>query len=75
MKAWLVADGRTQDRTVYTDFSSPTVKTRSIMTCSKLAVVEGWDLLKVDIGGAFLCADMDEGEEVFMFLDDVMSEM
>jgi len=27
------------------------------------------------IGGAFLCADMDESKEVFMFLDEVMSEM
>jgi hypothetical protein len=58
MKAHLVADGRMQDRTVYTDFSSPTAKTRSAMTCLKLAAIKGWDLLKVDIGGAFLCADI-----------------
>jgi hypothetical protein len=45
MKARLVADGRMQDRTVYTDFSSPTAKTRSVRTCLKLAAVEDWDLL------------------------------
>lgn len=64
-----------QDRTIYTDFLSPAAKTCSIMTCLKLAAVKNWDLLKVDIGGVFLCADVDDSEEVFMFLDNMMSEM
>jgi hypothetical protein len=37
----IVADGRMQDRTIYTDYSSPTAKTRSVMTCLKLAAVQG----------------------------------
>jgi hypothetical protein len=53
MKARLVADGRMQDRTVYTDYWSPTAKTRSIMTCLKLAALKDWDMLKLDVGGAF----------------------
>jgi hypothetical protein len=75
MKGRIVADGRMQDRTVYTDYSSPTAKTRSVMTCLKLAAVKGWDLLKVDVGGAFLCAPINEDEEVFMTLDDAITYM
>jgi len=75
MKGRIVADGRMQDRTIYTDYSSPTAKTRSVMTCLKLAAVHSWDLLKVDVGGAFLCASIDDGEEVFMQLDASLASM
>jgi hypothetical protein len=74
MKARLVADGRMQDRTVYTDYSSPTAKTISIMTCLKHAALKDWDMLKLDVGGAFLCAPIND-EEVFMFLCEGMSGM
>jgi hypothetical protein len=74
MKARLVADGRMQDRTVYTDYWSPTAKTRSIMTCLKLAALKDWDMLKLDVSCAFLCAPIND-EEVFMFLDEGMSGM
>jgi len=75
MKARLVADGRMQDRTVYADFYSPTAKTRLIMTCLKLAAVKNWELMKVDVGGAFLWMDIDDEEEVYMFLDGSMPRM
>jgi len=75
LKGRIVADGRMQDRTIYTDFSSPTAKTRSVMTCLKLAAVQGWDLLKVDVGGAFLCASIDDEEEVYMQIDEGLSTM
>ena len=75
IKARLVADGRMQDRTVYNDHSSSTTKTKSVMTCLKLAARHNWDLLKLDVGGAFLCANMDESEEVFMVLDKQLSQM
>jgi hypothetical protein len=75
MKARLVADRRMQDRTAYDDYSSPTAKTRSVMTCLKLATVKQWDLLKLDVGGAFLCAPIDKGAEVYMYLDKGMAEM
>jgi hypothetical protein len=51
MKAHLIADGRMQHRTVNTDFSSPTAKKRSVMTCIKLVALKKWEMLKVDIGG------------------------
>jgi len=69
-----LSDGRMQDRTVYMDYSSPTAKTRSIMACLKLAALKDWGMLKLDIGGAFLCAPIND-EEVFMFLDEGMSGM
>jgi len=75
MKGRIVADGRMQDRTIYTNYSSPTAKTRSVMTCLKLAAAMEWDLLKVDVGGAFLCATIDENEEVFMLLDESLAGM
>jgi len=74
MKGRVVADGRMQDRTIYTDYSSPTAKTRSVMTCLKLAAVKGWDLLKLDIAGAFLCAPIDDGQDVFMSLGPELAE-
>jgi hypothetical protein len=74
LKGRVVADGRMQDRTVYADYSSPTAKTRSVMTCLKLAATQGWGLLKVDIGGAFLCAPIDDEQEVYMSLGPELSE-
>jgi hypothetical protein len=75
MKGRIVADGRMQDCIIYTNYSSPTAKTRSVMTCLKLAAAMEWDLLKVDVGGAFLCATIDENEEVFMLLDESLAGM
>ncbi len=74
MKGRVVADGRMQDRTVYSDYSSHTAKTKSVMTCLKLAAVRNWDLLKLDIGGAFLCAPIDEEQEVYMSLGPELAE-
>jgi hypothetical protein len=68
MKGRIAVDGRLQDRSIYSDYSSPTAKTCSVMTCLKLAAVKGWYLLKLDIGGAFLCAPIDKNNEVYMWL-------
>jgi hypothetical protein len=40
-----------------------------------LAAIKGWDLLKLDVGGTFLCAKIDEQEEVYMILGKTMSEL
>lgn len=74
LKAHLVADG-TQDHLLNSDYSSPTTKTCSVITCLELAAVKNWDCIKVDIGGAFLCAKIDEHEEVFLQLDRKMTEL
>jgi hypothetical protein len=75
MKGRIVANGRMQDRTIYTNYSSPTATTRSVMTCLKLAAAMEWDLLKVDVGGGFLCAPIDENEEIYMLLDESLASM
>ncbi|MFN9982415.1 MAG: hypothetical protein ACK53Y_20980, partial [bacterium] len=75
MKGRIVTDDQLQNRTIYTDFSSPTAKTRLVMACLKLAAVQGWDLLKVNVGGAFLCASIDDEEEVFLQIDEGLSTM
>jgi hypothetical protein len=38
------------------------------MTCLKIAAAKDWGLLKVDVGRAFLCASIDEAEEVFVYV-------
>ena len=40
----------------------------------KLAAVKGWDLLKLDIAGAFLCAPIDDEQQVFMSLGPELAE-
>jgi hypothetical protein len=69
LKARYAADGRMQDRSIYSNYSSPTAKTSSRFTCLKIGATMGWGFMKVDIGGAFLCTDIDETEEVFMILE------
>lgn len=54
MKAKIVANGRTQDRSIYMDYYSPTVKTSSVMMCLKVAATKGWKFKKVDVREAFL---------------------
>jgi hypothetical protein len=65
----MVANGQTQDSSIYMDYSSPTVKMTSVMTCLKITATRGWKFIKVDVGGTFLCADIDDAEEVFLLLD------
>jgi hypothetical protein len=45
------------------------------MTCPKITAVKQFECLKVDIGGAFLCANIDEEKEVFLQLDHQMTDM
>jgi hypothetical protein len=75
LKARLVANGRTQDRTLFQDFMSPTTRTRSVFMCLKVAASKGWSFMKIDIGGALLCAKIDEEEKVYLHLDKKMSEL
>jgi len=69
MKARLVGDGRMQDQNVYQNRSSPTAQVHSIMIALKVAAVEKMDMMKIDVKGAYLNADIDDTEEVFVELD------
>ena len=72
IKARLVADGRGQDRKLYPNNKSPTVKVFSLMILLSIAARERLCMAKVDIGGAYLNAKM-EGEEVIMRLDPLLT--
>jgi hypothetical protein len=75
-KARLVAGGNQQDKDLYDDLSSPTVATSSVLTVATIAAREGRKVIAIDIGGAFLNADMaPTGVEVHMRLDRVMTSM
>lgn len=74
VKARLVADGRMQDRSLYPDSSSPTVSMSSIATCLTIAAKEGAHAMKIDIGGAYLNANM-TGETVIMELNKTLTHI
>ena len=75
-KARLVAGGNQQDKGLYDDLSSPTVATSSVLAVAAIAAAEGRKVVAIDIGGAFLNADMSPtGIDVHMRLDPVMSSM
>jgi len=69
IKARLVADGSTQDRSDFDeeDIASPTASLESIFNMLKLVAMEKRHLLILDIGGAFLNAEIDR--TVYMFIE------
>ena len=75
-KARLVAGGNMQDKSLYENLSSPTAATTSVLTVAAIAAAEGRKVVVIDIGGAFLNADMTPtGVVVHMRLDRIMSSM
>ena len=75
LKARLVAGGDQQDKNLYDDLSAPTVSTSAVFTILSIAAHEGRHAAVVDIGGAFLNAEMKTGVDVHMRLDRTMSEL
>ena len=75
IKARLVGDGRMQDRTVYKITKSPTPANGSIMGTLKITAVENRHFSKLDVGGAYLNARIDDEEEVFMELNAELSRL
>ena len=72
IKARLVANGAQQDKKLYTDTSSPTVAMQSVFACLAIAAKERRHISTVDIGGAYLNAEM-TGEEVIMELEPMLA--
>ena len=70
MNARLVAGGNQQGKGLYDDLSSPTVVASSVLTIAAIAAVENRKAIAIDIGGAFMNADMSPTG-----LDHVMSTM
>jgi len=81
LKARLVANGNMQDKTIYGDnMSSPTSALSSVFAIAAIAAHENRHVKTLDIGGAYLNADMHKtGIDVFMRLDgkmvDILCEM
>ena len=76
LKARLVAGGNQQDKTLYDDLSSPTVSTSAVMVVAAIAASEGRHVRAIDIGGAYLNAEMDkQGVLVHMRLDKTLTEL
>jgi Reverse transcriptase (RNA-dependent DNA polymerase) len=73
LKARLVAGGDRQDKAMYDDLSAPTVSTSSVFTILSIAAQEGRKAAVVDIGGAFLNAEMKTVVPVHVRLDRAMS--
>jgi Reverse transcriptase (RNA-dependent DNA polymerase) len=64
-----------QDKAMYDDLSAPTVSTSSVFTILSIAAHEGRKAAVVDIGGAFLNAEMKTWVPVHMRLDRAMSDL
>ena len=77
LKARLVANGNMQDKTIYGDnMSSPTSALSSVFAIAAIAAHEGRKVKTLDIGGAYLNADMHKtGIDVFMRLDGRMVDI
>ena len=75
LKARLVAGGDQQDKDLYDDLSAPTVSTSSVFTILSIAAHENRSAAVVDIGGAFLNAEMKTGVDVHMRLDKTISDL
>ena len=74
IKARLVADGRGQDKSLYPDNTSPTVAMKSLLMCLMIAAKEKRKIMKIDIGGAYLNAEM-TGQDVIMELDSTLTNI
>jgi Reverse transcriptase (RNA-dependent DNA polymerase) len=58
VKARLVAGGHQHDKGHYENISSPTAATSSVLAIAAIAAAEDRKVIAIDIGGAFLNADM-----------------
>ena len=69
LKARLVAGGNFQDRSLYSDsdFESPTASLQSVLMVAALAALERRKVMTMDIGSAYLNAEMKE--EVYLTLE------
>lgn len=75
-KARLVAGGNLQDKGLYEDLSSPTAATTSVLTIAAIAAHEERIVEVVDIGGAFLHADIKlTGIPVHMRIDRQIADL
>ena len=75
LKARHVAGGHMQNKDLYKDLSASTVVTASVFAILAIAASQGRTIAAVDIGGAFLHADMGNEVTVHMKLHPTLSNM
>jgi hypothetical protein len=75
LKSRLVADGRGQDRAHYQGFNSPTATLEAIFLELQVASSKGRKWAKIDIGGAYLNAYLDEDDVIIMVIGKQISEI
>ena len=68
IKARLVTNGKEQDRSLYDDLSSPTCSVQSLFIVAMIAAIEAWIVVTMDVGTAYLNADM-ERDDIYIILD------
>ena len=73
LKSRLVANGNGQDKTIYDDISSPTAMLQTVYLISAIAAAERRHVVTLDIGGAYLNADMIE--EVLMWINKEIADI
>ena len=74
-KARLVGGGDMQDHHSYENLSSPTAATRHVFSVAAIAAHEGRKCATIDIGGAFLNADIHTGIKVHVRLDAALARL
>ena len=74
LKARIVAGGHMQDRALYDDVTSPTVSTPAVFIAIAIAAKEKRKVATVDIGGAYLNAEMGH-HNVYMSLDPLLAAL
>lgn len=75
VKARLAAGGDLQDKNLYETLSSPTVSLESVMMVVAIAAIEKRQVRSYDITGAYFEVSLPEGDEVFMYLDPVLTKI
>ena len=75
IKARIVADGRGEDRSLYTEseVTSPTVSMSSLFTVASIAAAEGRSVMTMDVQQAYLNADMNK--DVYIKLDTTIASV
>lgn len=69
LKATLVARGNEMDASLYENRSSPTTSTEHVMMLLAITANEKRNIRVLDIGNAFLEADMKDVEDVYVLFD------
>jgi hypothetical protein len=77
LKARLVANGKQQDRSEYTDeeISAPTASVTSLYSVAAIAAAERRVVRTVDFKGAYLHGNMPEGTVIDMIIDPILSKV